>query len=147
MSFQLNILIVSGHEHENAIIRKVFEQIYPHCDFVQMGSPAEAEGYIFAEKFGKPLNKVHMLIMDTVYPAEEEFALLEKLRAVENFNRLPVIMLAMQHENDQAGTAYDKMANCYIPKPLDEAAYISTIDAIARYWLETARLPDSTFNT
>ena len=72
---------------------------------------------------------------------------LEVLEAVANrptLARVPTVLTVDEPDDGVVAAAYQRGANAVVPVPVDDEAFRETIDAVAQFWLATARLPNRT---
>ena len=71
-------------------------------------------------------------------PAEKNGReVLAEIKSDPALRRIPVVVLSSSRAEEDILAAYDRLANCYICKPLDLDAFFEVTEAILRFWAGT----------
>ena len=84
-----------------------------------------------------------LVLLDLNMPRKDGREVLQEIRATEQLQHLPVIILTTSQEDEEIEQAYRLGANCYISKPAAMADFERLVNAIELFWMQTARLPQS----
>lgn len=84
-----------------------------------------------------------LVLLDLNMPRKDGREVLQEIRATEQLQHLPVIILTTSQEEEEIEQAYRLGANCYISKPAAMADFERLVNAIELFWMQTARLPQS----
>ena len=67
--------------------------------------------------------------------------MLAEIKADEDLNRIPVVVLTTSKAEQDILKVYDLHANCYITKPVDLDQFLRVVKAIEEFWFEVVKLP------
>jgi len=81
-----------------------------------------------------------LVILDIMLPGDDGIALLKRLRSVDDYRKLPVIMLTAKGSEMDRVSGLDLGADDYITKPFSVLEVISRVNAILRRSDETRQL-------
>jgi CheY-like chemotaxis protein len=82
-----------------------------------------------------------LILLDLNLPRLTGREVLERIRETPALRAIPVVVLSTSHRQEDVLDLYRAGANTYIEKPQDFARFVEVLQAIRRYWLETALLP------
>ncbi|EMY24617.1 response regulator receiver domain protein [Leptospira interrogans serovar Australis str. 200703203] len=66
---------------------------------------------------------------------------LKTIKSIPELKKIPVIVLTTSREEEDMFKTYDLGANSFIRKPVEFEAFLETIRALGKYWLEIVELP------
>ena len=91
----------------------------------------DAEGFAVPSQFWKAMErqKPELILLDIMLPEEDGLTILKKLKANQETERLPVIMLTAKDGEYDTVIGLDSGADDYNPKPIRMMALISRIRA------------------
>ena len=94
----------------------------------------DAEGFAVPSQFWKAMErqKPELILLDIMLPEEDGLTILKKLKANQETERLPVIMLTAKDGEYDTVIGLDSGADDYIPKPFRMMELISRIRAVLR---------------
>ena len=94
----------------------------------------ETEGFSVPSQFWKAMErqKPELILLDIMLPEEDGLTILKKLKANQETERLPVIMLTAKDGEYDTVIGLDSGADDYIPKPFRMMELISRIRAVLR---------------
>ncbi|MGE8663825.1 response regulator [Leptospira interrogans] len=87
-------------------------------------------------KYPKP----GIILLDLNMPRMDGREALKTIKSIPELKKIPVIVLTTSREEDMFKT-YDLGANSFIRKPVEFEAFLETIRALGKYWLEIVELP------
>ncbi len=73
------------------------------------------------------LNDIGLVLTDINMPKMDGYTLIEKIRADEEFEELPIIIISTEDEAKDKQRGFDAGADVYIVKPTDPAKLIENI--------------------
>ncbi len=73
------------------------------------------------------MNDIHLVLTDINMPNMDGYTLIEKIRADEDFEDLPIIIISTEDEAKDKQRGFDAGANIYIVKPTEPANLIENI--------------------
>jgi chemotaxis family two-component system response regulator Rcp1 len=79
-----------------------------------------------------------LLLLDVHMPGRSGFEVLEYVKKHVRLRRIPVVMFSNSDLETDVTKAYDLHANAYVRKNSDFADLCQTMDAVLRFWLQTA---------
>lgn len=82
-----------------------------------------------------------LILLDLNLPRLTGRQVLERIRGTPAVCAVPVVVLSTSHRLEDVQDMYNTGANTYIEKPQDFNRFVEVLQAIRRYWLETALLP------
>lgn len=85
-----------------------------------------------------------LILLDLNLPGLDGREVLAEIRADENLNVIPVVVLTTSREDRDVLESYRLHANCYITKPVDLDQFINAVRAIEDFWLSVVKLPPVT---
>ena len=94
----------------------------------------ETKGFSVPIEFWKSMNKEipELILLDIMLPGEDGLSILQKLKAYENTEEIPVIMLTAKGSEFDKVTGLDGGADDYIVKPFGMTELVSRIKAVLR---------------
>jgi len=131
------ILLVEDNPGDAELTRLAFEAAGVECDLRVADSGEQALDLLAADDAWSP----HLILLDLNLPGMGGHDLLRRLKAESVLKRIPVITLSSSASDEDIGLSYDLAANSYVQKPIDMAGFVVAVEAIAAFWLSTAKLP------
>ncbi|MXV63406.1 response regulator [Natronorubrum sp. JWXQ-INN-674] len=69
-------------------------------------------------------------------------AVLEEMRQATTLARIPVVVTVDSPTPDTASALYQLGANAVVSTPADSDSLLETLELVAQFWIDTARLPN-----
>ncbi|EMN49138.1 response regulator receiver domain protein [Leptospira interrogans str. L1207] len=88
-------------------------------------------------KYPKP----GIILLDLNMPRMDGREALKTIKSIPELKKIPVIVLTTSREEEDMFKTYDLGANSFIRKPVEFEAFLETIRAFGKYWLEIVELP------
>ncbi|EMJ52067.1 response regulator receiver domain protein [Leptospira interrogans serovar Valbuzzi str. Duyster] len=88
-------------------------------------------------KYPKP----GIILLDLNMPRMDGREALKTIKSIPELKKIPVIVLTTSREEEDVFKTYDLGANSFIRKPVEFEAFLETIRALGKYWLEIVELP------
>jgi DNA-binding response OmpR family regulator len=82
-----------------------------------------------------------LILLDLNLPKKDGRKVLAEIKADDNLNRIPVVILTTSEDEKDVWESYNLHANCYIVKPLDLDRFITVVKLIEDFWLRIVVLP------
>jgi chemotaxis family two-component system response regulator Rcp1 len=82
-----------------------------------------------------------LVLLDLNLPKRSGFEVLEELKADQDLQRIPVVVLSSSDSDEDVARAYDLHAACYVSKPSDFQEFAAVVEQVHDFWLSVARLP------
>jgi CheY-like chemotaxis protein len=84
-----------------------------------------------------------LILLDLNVPRKDGRQVLAELKADPELKRIPVVVLTSSEAERDLSQVYGLHANCLVSKPVDLEEFLSCVQATARFWLCTAKIPNS----
>jgi CheY-like chemotaxis protein len=82
-----------------------------------------------------------LILLDLNMPGKDEREVLSEVKADPCLSHIPVIIMSTSDSEEDIRTSYRLHANSYVVKPASLSGLYETVEAIEKFWLNTARLP------
>ena len=94
---------------------------------------------IYAER--DPREMPQVILLDLKLPKVSGLEVLQRLRADERTDRLPVVILTSSNEEQDVINGYQLGANSYVRKPVDFNEFLEAARQLGLYWLVLNKVP------
>jgi two-component system response regulator len=131
------ILLVEDNADDEALTLRALKKNNVGNDVVVARDGAEALDYLFGTgaHAGRDLRVMPAIVLlDLKLPKIDGLQVLNRLRAHERTELLPVIILTSSKEEQDLINSYKLGANSYIRKPVDFAQFVEAIRQLGLYW-------------
>jgi two-component system response regulator len=125
------ILVVEDSEIEQMLARKAISRSGLECN-VLMARDGEEACRILFEGDGPPPD---LVLLDLQLPKLSGFEVLERVRASEITQSLPIVVLSSSDEPCDLKRSFLLHANSYVRKDIDPDTYDSKLKLILYYWI------------
>jgi two-component system chemotaxis response regulator CheY len=105
------------------IVKNIFLQLKIPCEFVEAADGQEALQKLLA-------GEIHMVLLDWNMPKLLGIDFLKKVRNIERFKELPIIMITSESAKYNVIDAIDAGVTDYIVKPIDEKLFLQKISQV-----------------
>ncbi len=129
---------------DNLADAKLMQKMLSKCERVDMDSfHVFEDGQSALEYFHGKRRKdfPDIIFMDLNVPKINGLEILCHLKASEQFQRIPVIVLSSSVAEHDVRVAYDNFANAYLHKPVDLVEYRVLMHNLEQFWFNTCLLP------
>lgn len=137
----VEILMVEDNQDDVDLALETLREIDVSFTLRSVSNGVEALAYLRREGKYADAARPQLILLDLNLPRKDGREVLAEIKADERLRRIPVIVLSTSQAEMDVLRAYDLHANCYIAKPLQLEQFISTMEAIQQFWLNTVRLP------
>ncbi len=139
----LHILLVEDNEGDIILTREALGEVGAIKDISVVKDGKEALNYLF--KKGRFENAVQpdLILLDINLPKVDGKQVLKQIKEDEYLRTVPVIILTTSNSEKDITDAYFHYANCYITKPVDYNSFMKVMQSVDKFWLHTAKLPNS----
>ena len=86
-------------------------------------------------------SKPKVIFLDLKLPKIDGFEVVKKIRASENLEDIPVVMMTSSQEQKDRLKGYKNGVNSYVVKPLDFQEFTKAINDAGYYWLVLNKPP------
>lgn len=88
-----------------------------------------------------PARQLKLVLLDLKMPKVNGVEVLRRLREMESFRTLPVVIMTSSNEERDIVQSYRLGANSYVVKPIDFMQFAKTVVEVGLYWIVTNRVP------
>ena len=144
------ILLVEDNADDVELTLRAFKQHNIKNKVVVACDGVEALDYLFATGAYSDRDTSVMpavVILDLKLPKVNGLEVLERMRADERTNLVPVVILTSSKEEQDMIKGYKLGANSYVRKPVDFAQFIEAARQLGLYWLVINEPPPKTRRT
>ena len=138
------ILLVEDNPDDEALTLRALKKNNITNEVVVARDGAEALDYIFgAGKYaGRDLNMMPtVILLDLKLPKVDGLEVLQRLRADERTQLLPVVILTLSKEEKDMLNGYKLGANSYVRKPVNFGEFLEAVKQLGLYWLILSEPP------
>ena len=75
-----------------------------------------------------------VLLLDIKMPRMDGLEVLQRIRAEEEFKRLPVVILSSSREESDLARSWDLGVNAYVVKPVDVDQFFRAVKLLGTFW-------------
>lgn len=145
MTNTVEILLIEDNINDAELTIRALKKKKLANNLVHLKDGAEALDFIFAK--GEYENRDIMstpkvILLDLKMPRIDGIQVLEKIRADERTQRIPVVVLTSSKEDPDVDRCYRLGVNSYIVKPVDFDKFIEAVSQLGFYWLVLNHPPD-----
>ncbi|PSP81459.1 two-component system response regulator [Halobacteriales archaeon QS_1_68_20] len=136
-----DVLLVEDNPGDVRLTREAFEegQIENTLHVVNDGVKALDFIHQRGEYEGAP--QPDIVLLDLNLPRKNGEEVLEAMRADDELEHIPVIVLTSSEAEEDVLRSYELCANAYLTKPVDPDEFIEAVWSFERFWLSVVRLP------
>jgi len=80
-----------------------------------------------------------LVLLDLRLPRVDGFEVLRRMKAIDDVNHIPVVVLTTSGAENDIAAAYESGACSYLVKPAEFAAYVDLIRGLGHYWSDLNR--------
>lgn len=82
-----------------------------------------------------------VILLDLNLPGIDGAEVLKRIKANQDFKRIPVIVLTTSDDPNDVDTAYENGAASFIRKPVDLDEFLGALKRLKEFWFEVVILP------
>ncbi|HSH55385.1 MAG TPA: response regulator [Candidatus Limnocylindrales bacterium] len=82
-----------------------------------------------------------LILLDLNMPKKNGREALKEIRADENLNQIPIVILTTSEAEQDIVASYKLGANSYIKKPVDFEGLVELMRVLKTYWVQFVKLP------
>lgn len=139
---KLYILLVEDNKGDAILIRESLEEQEFLKEMYHVINGAEALKFLKKEASFENSVTPDLILMDINMPVMDGHETLRRIKSLENFKHIPVLMLTTSSRNEDILKAYKEQTSSYIVKPEDIYELDQLAETIKNYWTNTVRLPE-----
>lgn len=134
-----SLLLIEDNPDDIELILGVLAKVVSREEIEVCHDGVLALDYLFcraAHAQRNPLEQPRLVLLDLALPRLSGFEVLREIRAGADTRLLPVVVLSASSEQMDIRAAAQFGANSYAKKPIDFLQLSSTLERLARYWLD-----------
>lgn len=81
------------------------------------------------------------ILLDLNLPGIDGAEVLKRIKANQDFRRIPIIVLSTSDDPKDVHTAYENGAATFVRKPVDLDGFLEALKRLKEFWFEVAILP------
>jgi len=128
------ILLVEDNPDDEALCIRALRKAKITNKIVVARDGVEALDLLFGEN-GQPPVKPAVVLLDLKLPKMDGVETLQRIRANESTQRLPVVMLTTSDQESDIVRSYTSGVNSYVRKPIDFSEFTEVTAQLGMYWL------------
>lgn len=138
---KVDVLLVEDNPGDVVLFMEALEEapMQTHLSTVEDGE--EALLFLRHQERFKYAPRPRLIILDLNLPKLNGREVLQEIRADDEFNSIPVVVLTTSKSDKDMIESYRLHANCYVVKPVDLKLFMSVLKEIIHFWLVVACLP------
>jgi two-component system, chemotaxis family, response regulator Rcp1 len=140
MTGATEILVVDDNPADSDLTREVIQRSHPSSSVSAVVNGLEAMAFLRREGRYSGAPRTHFVILDLNMPVRDGRAVLAEAKASPDLQTIPIVVFTSSQAASDVQSAYALGANCYVSKPGNLQDYISTVKAIAEFWLRSVSL-------
>jgi two-component system chemotaxis response regulator CheY len=117
------VLIIDDSRIMRNIVKNIFTTLKIPCTYLEAGDGAEALKILGAEP-------VNLILLDWNMPNLSGIEFLKKVKAIERYKNIPVIMVTSEAAKLNVVEAIKAGVTAYITKPVNERTFLDKISKI-----------------
>jgi two-component system chemotaxis response regulator CheY len=117
------VMVVDDSRIMRTIVKNTFSQLKIPCDYVEAADGEEALRQLEG-------NKIDLILLDWNMPRLSGFDFLKKVRSMDQYAKLPIIMVTSEAAKYNVIEALKNGATDYIMKPVNEKTFAEKIAKI-----------------
>jgi len=83
----------------------------------------------------------HLVLLDLNLPGKDGHEVLEDIRAAEDLQRIPVIVLTSSKAEEDVVRSYELSTNAYLTKPIGPDEFLELVRSFEEFWFTMVKLP------
>jgi two-component system response regulator len=101
----------------------------------------EAFAFLKRKEGFEEKSRPDLILLDLNIPEMDGHEFLEKIKEEDSLKKIPIVVLAASHADEDIMKSYKLHANSYITKPVDNEQFIKVVQSIANFWFTIVKLP------
>lgn len=137
-----DILLVEDEPADAHLVRTAIKQCQSACNVFHVMDGVEALEFLRRESERyRNVPQPDLILLDLNMPRMNGREFLAAVKADENLDSIPVVVLTTSDVERDVETAYKLRASGFVTKPIDMEQFIETMRQLVAYWLTLTRLP------
>lgn len=137
----IEILLVEDNADEAEMTQEALRggRIRNRLHWVENGE--EALSFLGREGAYSSVPRPDLILLDLHMPRMGGLEVLAVIKQHADWRRIPVVIMTSSADEKDVLGAYNRHANCYVTKPIDEDKFFEAVRSIEDFWLNVVRLP------
>lgn len=137
----MNILLVEDNNEDAFLIREALEEQQFLNEFYHVVNGLEAIKFLKKETPYEKVKGPDLILMDINMPLMDGHEALQRIKSMEAFKQIPILMLTTSSRKQDILKAYKEQSSSYIVKPEDIYGLDNLAEVIKSYWSKIVKLP------
>ncbi len=133
-----SILVVEDSDEDFVAIERILGRL-PKMPPVKLQRCVRGDEAI--ARLAAPADELSLIVLDLNLPGIDGREVLKRVRAQAAWRHVPVVIFSTASHPAIVSWCYENGANAYQVKEMNHAAFKRSVEMLADYWLESARLP------
>jgi chemotaxis family two-component system response regulator Rcp1 len=133
------ILMVEDNPGDVRLVREALRDLKPEVTLRSAPDGDEALRILRRQGEHSGALRPRLILLDFNLPKSDSRAVLREIKTDAALRAIPVAVLTTSDAEKDIQEAYDLHANCYLRKPVDLDAFLTTIRSTAEFWLNVAQ--------
>jgi CheY-like chemotaxis protein len=135
------ILLVEDSPGDVRLTKEAFREVDPSIQLHVANDGLEALAFLKREGTHVNAPRPDFILLDLNMPKMDGREVLIQIRADPSLRTLPTFILTTSKEERDITKSYELLANCYLCKPVELAAFEKLVRSINDFWMTTVELP------
>jgi CheY-like chemotaxis protein len=141
MSPPLRVLLVEDNPGDADLTRDTLESGQLRLEIEIVVDGEQAIDYLMQRGRHAAAAVPDLIVLDLNLPRRGGAQVLAEIKRHEQLRTIPIVILTSSDAPKDIAQSYKLGANCYVTKPVDLTAFISTVQSIESFWLSVVKLP------
>ena len=141
--YEVTILLVEDDPGHARLIEKNLRRSNVTNGVIKASNGQQALDYLFSEGQYASIERASplLVLLDLNMPVLDGYQVLERMKADDHTQRIPVIILTTSDDTREISRCYDLGCNIYVTKPVDYGQFSAAIQKIGLF-LSIVTVPD-----
>ncbi|MDV6332789.1 response regulator [Asticcacaulis sp. 201] len=135
------VMLIEDNRGDAILARMAFKRAEMKSDIVVAETGEEGLSILRREGEHADAPRPDLILLDLNLPAMHGQDFLYRVKEDPALKRIPVIVLSSSAADSDIIASYDRHANGYITKPINNATYDDIVARIEQYWFGLMQLP------
>jgi CheY-like chemotaxis protein len=137
----INVLLVEDSLGDIRLTQEAFRESNNSVVLHVARDGIEAMAFLKRERVHGDTPRPDLILLDLNMPKMDGREVLARLKADEDLNLIPIVILTTSDSEADIVKSYQLKANCYLSKPVELDAFEKLVASINDFWLMRAKLP------
>lgn len=137
----IEMLLVEDNETDIRLTQIALKQAKLANNLTVVRDGEEAISYLEGTGEHEGRKRPDLVLLDLNLPKLNGSDVLQRIREMEEFKTLPVVVLTTSDADKDIFKSYELHANCFITKPVDLRKFMGVVEMIEDFWVRVVSLP------